>query len=57
MTDSERLEIAEILRLEANEVAHYRDTHRDSLPPIVSMALCREMARLRSLAEKLNLAA
>ena len=57
MTDSERLEIAEILRLEANEVARYRDAHRDSLPPIVSVALCREMVRLRSLAEKLNLAA
>jgi len=46
--------IADVLQRDANEIAHYHDKHRDALPPHVSAALCREMARLRNLADKIN---
>lgn len=46
--------IADILQRDANDIAHYHDKHRDALTPHVSSALCREMARLRGLADKIK---
>ena len=46
--------ITDILQRDANEIARYHDKHRDAMPPHVSNALCREMTRLRSLADKIK---
>jgi len=46
--------IAEELERSANIVASYADKHRDAMPPNVSVALTREIWRLRELAGKVK---
>ena len=61
LSDSERRQIAEILDRRANDVASFKyDTEKKLGQPLgdyrgsVEMAMTREVARLRRLAEKIN---
>ena len=49
MTDDQHHQIEDILRDRANEVASYKEAHRD-VPDCVHVALSREIVRLRDLA-------
>lgn len=54
LTVSEGEQMAEILKRRANEIASYLDENRVKLPGSVEMALTREMARLRSLKDRIE---
>lgn len=62
LTDSEREQVAEILSRRANEVAGFREDHRETphkperqgIPASVDFALELEVKRLRSLADKVR---
>lgn len=48
---SQGLQIAEILKDRANEIAQFSDKNRGTLPESIHVALTREMRRLRGLAD------
>lgn len=56
LTDSERKQIAEILKRRANEIAGFSDDYRRKPDHFgsVELALNREMDRLRRLADRVN---
>lgn len=56
LTESERKQIAEILKRRANEIAGFSDKYRSEQDHYgsVELALTREIERLRRLAEKVN---
>lgn len=53
LTDSERNQIAEVLKERANEIAMFKMEQRD-LTGSVASGLSREMQRLRRLADKVK---
>lgn len=56
LTQSEREQIAEILKYQANEIAGFSDEYRRGQRGLysVDIALFREIERLRRLAERVN---
>lgn len=55
LTKPEREQIAEILKRRANDIADFKMTNlKNDEPGSVSLALTREITRLRHLAERVN---
>ena len=53
LSESERLEVAEILSRRANDIASFKMEHKDA-PGSVELALSREIKRLRDLEHKIR---
>lgn len=53
-TPSDCEQVAEILKRRANEIAGYLEENRAKVPGSVEMALTREMARLRTLKDRIE---